>query len=176
MKKGTINDSTYIDFLTAKKHVYDPCNFICTDPIPEQESTEYGAATFTINDMNIIYRVAKITPTKIGQFVTLWKRKNNGPIEPFHISDTTDFFIVSARSKNNFGQFIFPKTVLHTKGILSDNRKEGKRAMRVYPPWDETTSNQAKKSQQWQSEYFLEIPVDQPIDLIRAKMLFNNNN
>jgi hypothetical protein len=174
MKKSAAPNSTNIEFNNAKNLVYNPCNFNCTDPHPQKESTEYFAATFRINDMNIVYRVAKITPTKIGQFVTVWKRNNNGPIEPFHISDNINLFIISTRSENNFGQFIFPKSVLHDKGILSDKFKEGKRAMRVYPPWDETTSKQAKKTQQWQLDYFLEIHEDQPIDLTRAKMLINN--
>jgi hypothetical protein len=37
----------------------------------EAESAEYGAYTFELNDLSVRFRVAKITPTKIGQFVTL---------------------------------------------------------------------------------------------------------
>jgi hypothetical protein len=145
------------DLLRAKELVYDRCHFICTEPIPESESKEYSANSFIINGKSVKFRVAKTTPTKIGQFVTLWKRSENGPIAPFHIDDDIDFFIVSCRKKNLLGQFIFPKTVLHENGVLSDNIKEGKRAIRVYPPWDTTTSKQAEKTQQWQLDYFIEI-------------------
>jgi hypothetical protein len=42
--------------------------------------------------------------------------------------------------------------------------RDGQRAMRVYPPWDKLTSKQAQKTQAWQGEYFLEIPMEHAID------------
>jgi hypothetical protein len=62
---------THHDLLTAKDLVYNPCRFKCSQPIMEAESAEYGAYTFELNDLSVRFRVAKITPTKIGQFVTL---------------------------------------------------------------------------------------------------------
>ena len=54
----------------------------------------------------------------------------------------------------------FPKKILYEQGILSDKNNEGKRGFRVYPPWDEiTTNNQAKDTQTWQLKYFLEIKL-----------------
>ena len=82
------------------------------------------------------------------------------------------YLLVSTRKDNHFGLFIFPKSILITKEIVSD-KKEGKRAIRVYPPWDITTSKQAQKTQKWQLDYFLEITKDQTIDLKRAKSLFS---
>ena len=46
--------------------------------------------------------VAKITPTKIGQFVTLWKRSGKLPIQPFDLS--IDFVVVSVRKGDLFGR------------------------------------------------------------------------
>jgi hypothetical protein len=160
--------------LVAKELVYDKCGFNITDLKAEAESADYSAYTFTINNRAIIYRAAKITPTKTGQLVTLWKRNNNGPIEPLHLTDEIDLFIISTKNEKYFGQFIFPKSVLHSKGILSDDNKEGKRAIRVYPPWDKANSKQAIKTQQWQLDYFLPITGGQPIDLIRANQLLSN--
>jgi hypothetical protein len=94
------------------------------------------------------------------------------PIQPFDISDNVDLFIISTRSGDNFGQFVFSKLVLFEKGILSGNNKEGKRAIRVYPPWDNATNRQAQKSQLWQSDYFLEIGKDDQTVLAREKKLF----
>ncbi len=162
--------STKNDFILAKELLYEPCGFNCTEPILELESAEYGACDFKLNDFNIKFRVAKITPTKTGQFVTLWKRNKQGIIEPFRLDDEIDFFIISTRKDNHFGQFIFPKAVLYEKGVISDERKEGKRAIRVYPPWDDANSKQAQKTQQWQLKYFLEIPEDGAVDLLRAKI------
>lgn len=159
------------DLLEAKELLYDTCNLECTQPIAEAESADYGAFTFNINKQAVIYRVAKITPTKVGQFVTLWKRSDKGPIAPFEITDPIDLFIISTRNGSHFGQFIFPKSVLHQKGILSDDKKEGKRAIRVYPPWDSTTSKQAQKTQQWQLAYFVPISNEKPIDFELIKKL-----
>jgi hypothetical protein len=158
------------DLITIQEIVFDNCNFEITQPIPEAESSEYGACTFSLNNLNILFRTAKITPTKTGQFVTLWKRINKGPIQPFESADPFDLFIISARKDNHFGLFIFPKSVLIAKEIVTD-KKEGKRAIRVYPPWDITTSKQAQKTQKWQLDYFLEASNDQTIDLNLAKSL-----
>jgi hypothetical protein len=159
------------DLIQIKKLLLDIGVFEISHPIPELESSEYGACTFNLNNLNIRYRTAKITPTKTGQFVTLWKRINKGPIQPFDSTDPIDLFIISTRKDNHFGLFIFPKSVLITKEIVSD-KKEGKRAIRVYPPWDVTSSKQAQKTQKWQLDYFLEINQDQIMDLKRAKLLF----
>jgi hypothetical protein len=159
------------DFMQLREILFTIGGFEISQPVLETESSEYGACTFVLNNLNIRYRTAKITPTKTGQFVTLWKRINLGPIQPFDSTDSIDLFIITTRKDNHFGCFIFPKTVLITKEIVSD-KKEGKRAIRVYPPWDETTSKQAQKTQKWQLDYFLEVTPNQTIDLKRAKSLF----
>lgn len=161
------------DLLLAKEHLYDSCNFEWTNLQKDKESAEYEAHSFQVNNQSVLFRSAKITPTKIGQFVTLWKRIDNGPIQPFDVSDNINLFIISTRKDNRFGQFIFPKSVFCEKGIISTNNRGGKRAIRVYPPWDETLNKQAQKTQQWQLDYFLEIPIEQPIDKERAKMLYD---
>lgn len=158
------------DFLLSKTLVYDKCEWNCSVPNIEKESAEYGACTFKINEFSIRFRVSKTTPTKIGQFVTLWKRNINGPIEPFDSSDDLDFVIISSRNDTSFGQFIFPKRILVEKGIISTNNKEGKRGFRVYPPWDKPENKQAQNTQKWQMSYFLKIRNDEAC-LVRAKEL-----
>lgn len=86
------------------------------------------------------------------------------------MADPIDLFIVSVRKNELLGELVFPKNVLLEKGFVSKNGKDGKRAMRVYPPWDVTESEQAKKTQSWQLLYFFEI---QPIvDNDKIKKLF----
>lgn len=162
MKKHTnwVEDSLPSDLIITKELVYDPYDFECRQPIPEAESQDYDAYRFNLHSLKICYRAAKITPTKTGQFVTLWKRNSNGIIEPFDSSDSIDAVIVSVRKEKNLGQFIFPKDILLKKGVFSTPTKEGKRAIRVYPPWDETSSKQAQKTQQWQSDYFFEVSAE----------------
>lgn len=141
--------------LDAKKLIFD--NFDFSNPEKENESEEYSAYRFQLLNKNICYREAKITPTKTGQFVTLWKRNQAGIIEPFNVTDEIDFVIISVQKDLNWGLFIFPKTILLEKGIFSTQSKEGIRATRVYPIWDETQSKQAQKTQKWQLEYFFQL-------------------
>ncbi len=154
----------HADFFAVQKAVYEPHGGVCKNIEKEAESAEYGACTFEMNDHSILFRVAKVTPTKIGQFVTLWKRIGKGPIMPYDMADSIDLFVVSVRNKNRFGQFVFPKAVLLEKGIVSKGGKVGKLAIRVYPAWDITDNPQAKRTQAWQLNYFFEISPDQPVD------------
>jgi hypothetical protein len=158
------------DLLVAKELIYDKYHHKCSFPIKEKESSEYGAYTFEINTFPVKFRTAKITATKIGQFVTLWKRIDKGPIQPFDFTDPIDLVIINTRKDDRLGQFIFPKSVLCEQGIISTSKIEGKRAIRVYPPRDIKTNKQAQKTQKWQLEFFLEIPFDKKIDLDRVKL------
>ncbi|WP_053222683.1 MepB family protein [Roseivirga seohaensis] len=151
---------------------YKPLGLELTNLEGERESQDYGACTFELNGLQIVSRNAKVTPTKIGQFVTLWKRLNNGPIQPFDALDQIDFVVVNVSAENQLGQFVFPKKVLLEKGVFSTASKEGKRALRVYPLWDKPTSKQALKTQQWQLDYFLAIGENGKTDVERAKALY----
>ncbi len=162
-------DLTYI-----KTQIFDACGFEYTEPISEIESAEYNAYYFKLNKLHVRFRTAKITPTKVGQFVTLWKRLSTGPIAPFDETDSIDIVIINVVNGNQFGQFIFPKSVLSKQGILTVNHKEGKRGFRVYPPWDITTNKQAIKTQKWQLNYFLNLSNFSPEALEKAKALYNN--
>ncbi len=152
------------DLNLAKEMIYDCFDFNCSEPEAIAESADYNGYQFYLNEKLICYREAKITPKKTGQFVTLWKRNKSGIIEPFDFADEIDFVIISTRKEDLFGQFIFPKAILLEKGIFSTKTKEGKRATRVYPPWNETTSPQAQKTQQWQLRYFYEITPETDLE------------
>ena len=146
--------------------VFQKCGLTLSKLSHEQESQEYAASKFELNSLRIVNRNAKITPKKVGQFVTFWKRSNDGPIEPYEATDSFDFFVVNVEAQRKLGQFVFPKSILIKKGILSTDQKEGKRAFRVYPEWDSPTSQQARRTQKWQSEFFYEISDE--TDLTKA--------
>ncbi|MCX2681563.1 MepB family protein [Galbibacter sp. EGI 63066] len=156
-----------------KKEVYDRIKLEISDYRIEQESKEYNACRFELNGQNIVCRNAKITPKKSGQFVTFWKRNGRGSIEPFSETDRIDFYAVNVRTENEFGQFVFPKSVLIKKGIISTERKEGKRAFRVYPNWDIAKNKQAERTQKWQLDYFYEI--NDSTDLNKVAELYKND-
>ncbi|MFT5167544.1 MAG: hypothetical protein ACI8P3_002782 [Saprospiraceae bacterium] len=155
-----------------KALVYDKCGLDLTKLKWSNESIEYGACSFELNGKIIQYRVSKITPTKTGQFVTIWKRNKDGITKPFDFSDDIDFITITARSGDNFGQFIFPKSVLADKGIITRNGKEGKRGIRVYPPWDITSNKQAAITKNWQINYFFTIQTDNLTDFDLVNKLF----
>ena len=102
--------------------------------------------------------------------------KKQGITEPFDISDDIDFIIITSKSGDNFGQFIFPKSVLADKGIITSNGKEGKRGIRVYPPWDIATNKQALLTQSWQTKYFLTIKNHNSTDLNLTKTLLTQTD
>ncbi|MEX1191737.1 MAG: MepB family protein [Brumimicrobium sp.] len=154
----------------VKTNIYDNIKIDISDFEIERESKEYYACKFKLNGRNTLSRNAKITPKKDGQFVTFWKRNKDGIIEPFNESDRIDFYVVNVRNKNEFGQFVFPKSVLIKKGVISTHKKEGKRAFRVYPCWDEVKSKQAVRTQKWQLNYFYKI--NNLTDLNKVKELF----
>lgn len=155
--------------LSAKKLIFDKFDF--SNAEKENESEEYSAYRFQFQNKNICYREAKITPTKTGQFVTLWKRNKTGIIEPFDDSDLIDFVIISVKQNEDWGLFIFPKNILLEKGVFSTKTKEGIRATRVYPIWDETTSKQAQKTQKWQLNYFFLLTDQSKIDWDKMKKI-----
>lgn len=143
--------------IIACNRAYGSSGLFLTNLKQEKESQEYEAYTFEVNNKKVLFRVAKITPTKKGQFVTFWKReKDSGPIMSYDMADAVDFFVISVQNGAHYGQFIFPKNVLCQKGFVSKAGVGGKRAMRVYPPWDVVDSVQASKTQAWQLIYFVE--------------------
>jgi hypothetical protein len=158
------------DLIIAKQILYSKLNAELKTIKIEKESAAYSACTFEINKLSILYREAKITPTKIGLFVTIWKRNKLGITEPFNVEDNIDFVVVSCRNGEHFGQFIFPKAILGDKKIFTTNNIDGKRGIRVYPPWDITKNKQATQTQAWQLECFLDMKEN--VDLDRAKKLY----
>ncbi len=146
-------------------------NFEFSNLVIDSESEEYQACSFKLNSFQIIHRLSKITPTKIGQFVTIWKRNDKGITAPFDVSDNFDFIVITSKSDEKLGQFVFPKAVLLEKGIISNNNNSGKRGIRVYPPWDIPTSKQAEKTQSWQTKYFYSIN-NNSLDFELEKRLF----
>ncbi|PFB99367.1 hypothetical protein CN296_11470 [Bacillus cereus] len=74
---------------------------------------------------------------------------------------------------NKLGQFIFPKEILLKEKILKTQNQKGKMAMRVYPIWDKPVSNQAKKSQQWQLQYFVDLSDSKNVAIHKLLNLYS---
>ena len=170
-KKSLRNSNIiYTDLKSAKELVYDPCGYDLKNLTIHSEGSAYSACSYELEGKIIEYRAAKITPLKSGQFVTIWRRNNKGITRPFDSSDEMDFIIISSGKDDNFGLFIFPKSVLLSKGIISQKGEGGKRGIRVYPPWDMVSNKQAEKTQSWQQKYFMWVKGNRQnhFDLIKT--------
>lgn len=144
--------------------VYAPNQLIVTAIEEESQNSDYAAGQFKLfidlATKIIRFRVAKQTPTKIGQFVTFWEKDINNTNQPYQFDGTADLLVITVFRENNnrlFGQFVFPKSILLKKGILQTSSNKGKMAIRVYPSWDKPTSKIAINTQLWQLEYFFEV-------------------
>lgn len=153
--------------------IFQPLGLKLLNVEEDAEAQEYSGCSFVLNHLNIKFRTAKITPTKTGQFVTIWKRNEKGETSPFDSKDLFDFYLISASTDSNRGIFIFPKEILIEKRILSHDKRIGKRGIRVYPGWDFTVNKQAKATQKWQVEYFLDLSQNTESYLQKTKLLLD---
>ncbi|WP_333661438.1 MepB family protein [Chishuiella changwenlii] len=140
-----------------EKIIFKPIDLQITDVVKDKECEEYLGFNFKVNEWNIKFRKSKITPKKVGQFVTFWKRNEEKQTEPFHLNDEFDFYIIAVFDEANSGFFLFPKDILAKKQLISTSEKEGKRGYRVYPDWVKTENKQAEKTQTWQVNYFINL-------------------
>ena len=166
-------------FYTVLDHIneviYKPNQLIVASTEEEQQNIEYAAGTFElINKLavkTVRFRVAKQTPTKVGQFVTFWEKDAKDMNQPFQYNKSPDLLVITTFKDNNtFGQFVFPKDILLRNDILQSHSTKGKMGIRVYPSWDKPTSNTAIKTQNWQLDYFFKVnDTDiRPTEKIRA--------
>lgn len=164
-------DTVPLEINLLDKNIFKPSSLTLLSVTAESESQEYLAHRLKLGQQEVAFRRAKITPTKTGQFVTLWKRDAGGITCPFDATDGIDYAIILTQTALFRGVFIFPKAVLVTQGIFSQETKAGKRGFRVYPSWDTVDSKQAQKTQSWQLDYFVNLSLQEP-DLQKIKQLF----
>ena len=170
MKKLSLQNQMDKNLTQIKTEIFDKLSLKISKIHNEPEGTEYDACQFELDGIKIISRSSKITPKKAGQFVTFWKRNRNGETEPYSENDQFDFYVINARSGDRFGQFVFPKSILIQKAIISTVKKEGKRGFRIYPIWDQPGNKQAEETQKWQLNYFYEI--SKTSDFIKINELY----
>lgn len=151
----TVFQST-LAFVTDK--IYQPHGLQVTSIQEEAQNAKYGGGTFTLSSKTVRFRVANVTPKKIGQFVAFWEKDHKNKNQAYYYKDAPDLLIINTfESKEKFGQFVFPREVLLNKKILKSEISKGKMGMRVYPIWDQPISSQAIDTQLWQGEYFIDF-------------------
>jgi len=130
-------------------------NLQLSEITPDLECEEYSGFNFKINQTKFKFRKSKLTPKKIGQFVTFWKRDLDGKTVPFDVNDDFAFYIISIEESKKSGFFVFPKVILEKENLISGEQKTGKRGFRIYADWHFPNSKQAEKTKLWQTEYFI---------------------
>lgn len=94
--------------------IFQPLGLKLLNIEEDTESKDYSSSSFTLGHLNIKFRTSKITPTKTGQFVTIWKRDEKGETAPFDSGDPLllyDFSFQRSQQRN----FYFPKRNTHKK-------------------------------------------------------------
>ena len=128
-----------------------------TNVMTEDHNKDYEGMLFQIKNHNYRSRLAKATPKKRGYFVVFWGKDENNKNQPYSFSDSPDKVIISIIDNTLKGQFIFPKSTLLEKGILSSETTKGKMAIRVYPSWEKELNKTAAQTQKWQQDYFIDL-------------------
>ncbi|MCD9855296.1 MepB family protein [Epilithonimonas sp. JDS] len=156
--------------------VFRPLNLEISELTPDPECEDYLGFNFKINQTKIKFRKSKLTPKKVGQFVTFWKRDPDGKTVPFDINDDFDCYMICIEENMNSGLFIFPKTVLEKENLISSDVKTGKRGFRIYADWHFPNSRQAEKTKLWQAEFFINFSDNETMICEKFKKIFNSKS
>ncbi|CAH2714607.1 hypothetical protein BACCIP111895_01779 [Neobacillus rhizosphaerae] len=158
----------------VNKIVYEPNHLTLKSIQEENQNSDYGAGTFQLNSRSVRFRVAKITPNKVGQFVAFWEKNENNKNQPFSYEKAPELLVINTSMSNNqFGQFIFPKEILAKRNILKTSTTKGKMAIRIYPSWDNPTSKQAITTQKWQLPYFVDLSTSNNLPIQKILELYS---
>ena len=155
-------------YVNVVKEIYNQVGCQMQNISVDVESKNYWGMTFLFNNQNICFRKAKITSKKQGQFVAVSKRVLDGQTRPYNNHDNIDVLVIHVEVEGSIGQFIFTKNVCNKYGIFSTGTEQGKRGLRIHPPWDLVDNKQAKKTQKWQSDHF--ILFNENTDIVRKKI------
>ncbi|PGE65303.1 mep operon protein MepB [Bacillus wiedmannii] len=173
MTKGGVFLNKFNDVIRKLNNIiYKPNKLIITNLKEEKQNAEYAGCLFHLNHKSIRFRISKITPNKIGQFVSFWEKDDHMQNQAFSYDAAPGLLVITCIDDNKLGQFIFPKEILLKEKILKTQSQIGKMAMRVYPIWDIPVSNQAKKSQMWQLQYFVDLSDHNNLSLDKLLNLY----
>lgn len=127
----------------------------------EPYNSDYeGIVLRSLRDNLIIRsRLAKLTPKKIGYFTVFWDKDSDKKNQPFYADTSPEFLVIVVSDQLKKGLFLLPKKVAAEKKIYSTNENKGKMAMRFYPSWCTGLNKTARKTQQWQAEYFINLSI-----------------
>lgn len=125
--------------------------------VAEDQGSDYESGRVKIDADTWRIRTARVTPTKPGAFVAVWRRAQDGNTEPFSSSDECEGLMVFVRDGSKFGVFTFSREHLVELGVVQSTRAPGKRGFRVYPSWCANLNEQATRAQRAQASAFADL-------------------
>jgi len=124
------------------------------DPRPEEQRGDYESGIVRMGSELWRLRTARLTPTKPGAFVALWRRDEHGSTRPFDSDDRVRGLLLFVTDCDRFGVFRFTAPHLERLGVTRSAAHPGKRGFRVYPSWSEGLNRQAAEAQKAQASAF----------------------
>jgi hypothetical protein len=122
----------------------------------EEQNSDYESGVALIGDERWRIRTARVTATKPGAFVAVWKRSEGGETRPFRMDESLTGLLVFVVERNRFGVFRFTAAQLVSLGYVTSELHAGKRGFRVYPAWCSGLNSQATRTQRAQAAAFFE--------------------
>nr|WP_315117416.1 MepB family protein [uncultured Clostridium sp.] len=108
--------SKFNDTITElNNRIYNPNNLVIKNIHEEKQNPEYAGGIFQLNHRTIRFRMSKVTPNKVGQFVSFWEKDENMQNQAFSYELAPDLLVITCTTDNKLGQFIFPKKILLEK-------------------------------------------------------------
>lgn len=138
----------------ALEHYAETVGLTLAEVVPEEQNSDYESGCAKLEGTWWRVRTARITPTKPGAFVAIWRRNSEGNTEPFSTDDDCAGLLVFVSDEDRFGVFRFPTAALGELGVYSSQRSAGKRGFRLYPIWYTSLNSQAIRTQGKQAPFF----------------------
>lgn len=93
----------------------------------EKQNAEYAGCLFHLNNKTIRFRKSKVTPNKIGQFVSFWEKDENMRNRAFSYEAAPDLLVITCIADNKLGNLFFLKRFFLKKNIenTKSNRENG---------------------------------------------------
>ncbi len=86
MNKGGVFLNNFNDTIRNLNNiVYQPNNLIITNLKKKKSNAEYAGCFIHLNHKSIRFRKSKVTPNKIGQFVSFWEKDDNMQNQAFFL-------------------------------------------------------------------------------------------
>lgn len=125
--EGGIMNDFYTALNYVNKMIYEPSGLTVKSVQEEKQNSKYGAGIFRLSSRTVRFRVANITPTKVGQFVAFWEKDENNKNQPFTYEEAPDLLVITAfKNDSGLDNLFFQKKFFSNRKFLSPVHQRGK--------------------------------------------------